>query len=116
MSTSSTYSSNKLKEILDNKTQHFIIKCFITAAFEYDRKITEYWLYWYNANKGADEENPQYRFLSSKKMNKKEMAFFMSNLSLYNRDIDSNDGCVWTNKQLGFNKEKVVFKQLKLWY
>lgn len=116
MSTSSTYSTNKLKQILENKTQHFIIKSFLTTAFEYDRKIPEYWMYWYNANKGTDDENPQYRFLSNKKMNKKELRFFYDNIKFYKIEIDGKDGTVWSNTEIGFEKNKVVFKQLKFWY
>ena len=116
MSTSSTYSSNKLQQILQNKTQHFVIKSYLTTAFEYDRKIAEYWVYWYNENKGADEENPQYRFLSNKKMNKKELRFFFDNVDQYNAEVNEDYGTVWSNKEIGFNKDRVVFKQLKLWY
>jgi hypothetical protein len=114
--TTSKYCSNKLQEVLNNKTEHFIIKSFVTAAFEYDRKIPEYWLYWYNPNKGANEENPQYRFLSNKKMNKKEVRFFYDVLTSYEPIITNKDGNVWHHKDIKFSKNKVVFKQLKLWY
>lgn len=116
MSTPSTYSSNKLKQILENKTQHFVIKSYLTTAFEYDRKVPEYWLYWYNPNKGADDENPHYRFLSNKKMNKKELKLFYDILNMYVCKIERKDGNVWHHKEIGFTKDKVVFKQLKLWY
>jgi len=114
--TSSKYCSNKLEEIVKNETEHFIIRSYLTASFEYDRKIPEYWIYWYNPNKGQDEENPQYRFLSSKKMNKKEVRFFYDILTSYISIIMNKDGDVWQHKDIGFNKNKVVFKQLKLWY
>jgi len=116
VSTSSTYSSNKLYQILQNKTQHFIIKSYLTSAFEYDRKVAEHWIYWYNINKGQDEENPQYRFLSNKKMNKKELRFFYDNIFQYKEEINGSDGIVWSHKDIEFNKSKVVFKQLKFWY
>ena len=116
MSTSSTYSSNKLYEILQNKTQHFVIKSYLTAVFEYERKVPEYWLYWYNANKKQDDDNPHYRFLSHKRMNKKETKYFLDNIHQYIMDIDRKDGNVWSHKEIKFNKEKVVFRQLKFWY
>lgn len=78
--------------------------------------MAEYWIYWYNANKGPDEENPQYRFLSHKKMNKKELRFFFDKIAEYKMQIDRKDGCVWEHKEIKFNKNKVVFKQLKFWY
>lgn len=114
--TSSKYCSNKLEEIVKNGTEHFIIRSYLTAAFEYDRKIPEYWIYWYNPNKGQDEENPQYRFLSSKKMNKKEVRFFYDILTSYEPVVTNKDGNVWHHKDIGFCKKKVVFRQLKLWY
>ena len=116
MITSSTYSSNKLKQILENKTQHFVVKSYLTTAFEYDRKVPEYWLYWYNPNKGQDDDNPHYRFLSNKKMNKKELKLFYDILNTYICKIERKDGNVWHHKEIGFSKDKVVFKQLKLWY
>lgn len=78
--------------------------------------MAEYWIYWYNANKGQDEDNPQYRFLSNKKMNKKELRYFFDNMSQYKYEIDGKDGSVWSHKEIKFNKDKVVFKQLKFWY
>jgi hypothetical protein len=114
--TTSKYCSNKLDEIVNNETEHFIIRSYLTAAFEYDRKIAEYWLYWYNPNKGTDEENPQYRFLSNKKMNKKEVRLFYDNLTSYSSVIKNKDGDVWQHKNIGFSINKVVFKQLKFWY
>lgn len=107
MSTSSAYSSNKLKQILDNGTQHFIIKSYIYPAFEYGRKKSEYHIYWVNMNKGAFEENPRYQHLSCKIMNKKEMKLFLSILDQYEKKIDSNQGIVWENKKLGLDKNLV---------
>jgi hypothetical protein len=52
MSTTSAYSSNKLKQVIDNKTDHFITKSYVFAAFEHERRKSEYHLYWYNAKKG----------------------------------------------------------------
>lgn len=78
--------------------------------------MAEYWLYWYNVNKGQDEENPHYRFLSNKKMNKKELRYFFDHINQYNLQIDRNDGSVWEHKQIKFNKDRVVYRQLKFWY
>ena len=107
MSTSSAYSSNKLKQILDNGTQHFVIKSYIYPAFEYGRKKSEYHLYWINMNKGAFEEMPRYQHLSCKMMNKKEMKLFLSIIDEYHTQIDGKQGIVWENKKLGFDKNLV---------
>lgn len=114
MSTSSTYSSNKLKQILENKTQHFIIRSFLTTKFEYDRKEPEYFLYWFNANRGIDLELMQYKFLSYKKMNKKEVRLFYDIITFYVSAINTKDGNVWHHKDIGFDKEKVRINQLFL--
>jgi hypothetical protein len=107
MSTSSAYSSNKLKQVLENKTQHFILKSFVYAAFEHDRKKPEYHLYWINVNKGVFEEYPKYKNMSCKMLNKKEMKFFLSVLDEYHKLVESNYGTVWENKKLGLNKDLV---------
>lgn len=112
MSTSSTYSSNKLKQILEHRTQHFIIRSYLTTKFEYERKEPEYFLYWFNINSGIDSELMKYKFLSYKKMNKKEVRLFYDILTSYVCAIESKDGNVWHHKDIGFDKEKVKINQL----
>ena len=108
MSTSSAYSSNKLKQVLENKTQHFILKSFVYPAFEHQRKKSEYHLYWINMNKGVFEEYPKYKNMSCKMLNKKEMKLFMSVLDQYNQAVSNKYGIVWENKKLGLNKDLVL--------
>ena len=114
MSTTSAYSSNKLKQIIDNKTFHFIAKSFIFPAFEYNRKKSEYHLYWYNAKKGIYNDLHRYQCLSHKLLNKKEMKLFLDNQDIYNKEIDSNDGIIWVHKEIGFDKRKVLIEQYKM--
>jgi hypothetical protein len=115
MSTSSAYSSNKLNQVVNNSTQHFIILSYITTIFDYDRKKGEYHLYWYNKNKGVDPDDTHYKNLSYKRMNNKEIRFFHSTMNQYNLDIDSEDGKIWSHKEIGFNKDKVInFVQLEI--
>jgi len=114
MSTTSSYSKNKLKEVIKNGTQHFITKSYIKAAFDYDRHITEYHLYWVNTNKGVFEDCNKYHCMSFKEMNKREKKHFMSILDDYKKSLENNHGCVWENKKLGFNKTLVLVKQLNL--
>jgi hypothetical protein len=108
MSTSSAYSSNKLKQVLENKTQHFILKSFVYPAFEHQRKKSEYHLYWINMNKGVFEEYPKYKNMSCKMLNKKEMKLFMSVLDQYNQAVSNKYGIVWENKKLGLDKDLVL--------
>jgi hypothetical protein len=108
MSTSSAYSSNKLKQVLENKTQHFILKSFVYPAFEHERKKSEYHLYWINMNKGVFEEYPKYKNMSCKMLNKKEMKLFMSVLDQYNYAVNNKYGIVWENKKLGLDKDLVL--------
>jgi hypothetical protein len=108
MSTSSAYSSNKLKQVLENKTQHFILKSFVYPAFEHQRKKSEYHLYWINMNKGVFEEYPKYKNMSCKMLNKIEMKLFMSVLDQYNQALSNKYGIVWENKKLGLNKDLVL--------
>lgn len=114
MSTSSSYSSNKLLQVIDNKTQHFIAKSYITAVFEADRYVTEYHLYWYNKNKGAFEEHDRYTRMSYKKMNKKEIKFFFSLEDDYDMVLENEYGCIWNHIELGFDKERVMLSQFSI--
>jgi hypothetical protein len=108
MSTSSAYSSNKLKQVLENKTQHFILKSFVYPAFEHHRKKSEYHLYWINMNKGVFEEYPKYKNMSCKMLNKKEMKLFLSLLHDYHQAVNNKYGIVWENKKLGLDKDLVL--------
>ncbi len=114
MSTTSAYSSNKLKQVIDNKTDHFITKSYIYAAFEHERKKSEYHLYWYNAKKGIYNDLHRYQCLSHKLLNKREMRYFLDNLNLYDKEVNSDDGVVWVNKEIGFDKNKVTISQYTL--
>lgn len=114
MSTTSAYSSNKLKQIIDNKTFHFIAKSFIFPAFEYNRKKSEYHLYWYNAKKGIYNDLHRYQCLSHKLLNKKEMRLFLDNQNVYNKEVDSDDGIIWVHKEIGFDKRKVLIEQYRM--
>jgi Leu/Phe-tRNA-protein transferase len=115
VSTSSKYSPNKLKQVINDGTQHFILKCYISAAFDYDRKKSEYYLYWYNRNAGIDLDTLRYRCLSNKKMGKNEIKYFSSIINDYRAEVDSEDGTVWVNKSIGFNKSNVIITQMILW-
>lgn len=114
MSTTSAYSSNKLKQVIDNETQHFIVKSYITAKFDYDRAKPEYHLYWYNDKKGVYEDIPKYQYLSFKELNKKEKKYFDSIRDEYFLAKETKDGCVWENKKLGFNRSLVRVNQYKI--
>jgi hypothetical protein len=114
MSTSSKYSSNKLKQVINNNTQHFVSRSFISASFEYDRKVYEYHLYWYNANKGKFEDMHCYKSMSFKLLNNKEIKYFKSIIDEYDKVVDNRYGCIWENKELGFNKAAVQIFQLTL--
>lgn len=109
MSTSSTYSSNKLNQVIKNGTQHFIVKSYITTVFDYQRKKSEYHLYWHNKNAKVEVDD-LYVNMSNKLMNPKEVKFFKSIINQYNVDIESEDGFIWSNKQIGFDKSLVKKK------
>ena len=87
MSTKSSYSSNKLNQVIENGTHHFVSKSYVSAKFDHDRKKSEYYLYWVNLKKGVFESDPKYHRMSCKPMNAKEKKYFkcfakMSSLSL----------------------------------
>jgi hypothetical protein len=111
MTTSSKYSSNKIVEVIDNGTHHFILKCYITAAFEYEKKKTEYYLYWYNDNKTWEDNRVMYKNLSTKKLGKKELKYFLNNQQIFKEVKNNRHGVVWEHKEIGFNKGKVQLNQ-----
>lgn len=114
MSTSSKYSPNKVKQVIENGTQHFVLKCFITPSFEYNRKKSEYYLYWFNKNAGIDTESMRYKNMSSKKIGRSEIKYFLSIIESYQLNDFGEDGCIWHHKQIGFDKSQVVISQLSI--
>lgn len=114
MSTSSKYSPNKIKQVIENGTQHFVLKCYITASFEFHRKKSEYYLYWFNKNAGIDPEIMIYKNISCKKIGKSELRYFLINSDHYNKIDFGDDGCIWEHKEIGFNKGLVKITQLSL--
>tara|TARA_R100001443_G_C3245393_1_gene151873 strand:- start:104 stop:415 length:312 start_codon:yes stop_codon:yes gene_type:complete len=99
---------------MGDKTQHFIAKSYITPIFESTEYVTEYHLYWYNSNKNSFEDAYGYTKMSYKKMNKKELLFFKSSSSKYELVLENEHGCVWENKALGFDKDKVTLSQFSI--
>lgn len=90
------------------------MKCYITAAFDFERKKSEYHLFWYNENRGVDEESMMYKNLSSKRMGKKEISYFKSIENLYSKNMDGDDGAIWEHKEIGFNKDSVRIFQIPI--
>lgn len=72
-------------------------------------------MYWYNRNAGIDLDTLRYRCLSNKKMGKNEIKYFSSIINDYRAEVDSEDGTVWVNKSIGFNKSNVLITQMILW-
>jgi hypothetical protein len=86
----------------------------VSAAFEHERRKTEYHLYWYNAKKGIYNDFHRYQCLSHKLLNKREMKLFLQLVNKYKKEIESEDGIIWVNKDIGFNKDKVIIPQYQL--
>jgi len=114
MSTKSSYSSNKINQVIENGTHHFVSKSYVSTKFDHDRRKPEYYLYWVNLKKGVFESDPKYHRMSCKPMNTKEKKYFKSILSEYREAVNNKYGVIWENKQLGFDKSIVVLSQLKI--
>jgi hypothetical protein len=56
----------------------------------------------------------RYKCLSSKKMGKSEIQHFYSIINQYKAEIDGDDGSVWVNKNIGFNKSNVKVSQISM--
>jgi len=69
-------------------------------------------MYWHNANAGLDPETLRYKCLSSKKMGRSEIRYFHSIIDQYIAEIDGEDGSVWVNKTIGFDKSCVIISQM----
>ncbi len=48
-------------------------------------------------------------------MGKNEIKYFSSIINDYRAEVDSEDGTVWVNKSIGFNKSNVIITQMILW-
>jgi hypothetical protein len=112
MGTSSKYSKNKIEQVIDDNTFHLITKSYISANFESERRKTEYHVYWVNENRGENEDLEGFKNLSNRKLNKNELKFFFNNIHLYELKEDNKYGCIWENKKIGFDKNKVIISQL----
>jgi hypothetical protein len=42
------------------------------------------------------------------------MRYFLDNLNLYAKEVNSDDGILWVNKGIGFDKSKVLISQYAL--
>ena len=113
---------NKLKKFEEDKdVQFFVIRSFITAAFETEYKKAEYHIMYIKKNSVPDAYYLGYKDLKSRRMNRLEVEHFKKNIDLYTDNVsyskekDIELGIVYNLKTKPFDKEQCeTYKQFSL--
>jgi hypothetical protein len=95
---------NMLKKFEEDDTQFFIIKSFVFAIFEVDRKKPEYHIFYIKQNSSPEAYCQGYMNLKERKMNKKEVKYFKESIEKYDPVIWGDDGKVFNLKSKPFDK------------
>ena len=89
---------NVLRGMEKDDTSFFVMKSYITAAFEIERKKSEYHIFYIKYNSNPDAYYQGYMNLKMRKMNKKEVSYFKKNTGKYIEVMDNDDGTVYNLK------------------
>lgn len=95
--------NNVLKKYEKGTTQFFIVKSFIYASFEIDRKSPQYHIFYIKKNSIPDAYCQGYINLKERKMNKIEIKHFKDNLENYETVIWNEDGKIFNFKAKPFD-------------
>lgn len=95
---------NVLKRFEEDETQYFVMKSFVYAAFEIDRKKPEYHIFFIKKNSNPDAYHKGYMNLKERRMNKKEIEYFKKNQDKYDTVLWQEDGKVFNLKTKPFDK------------
>jgi hypothetical protein len=97
---------NMLKKFEEDDTQFFVIKSFVYALFETDRRKPEFHIFFVKKNSNPDAYYKGYMNLKERKMNKKEIEYFKKNQEeKYDTVLWSEDGKVFNLKTKPFDTE-----------
>ena len=108
-------SKNVLETLEGNSTPFFVMKSFIYPVFETDRKKAEWHIFYIKPNSNPEAYYEGYMNLKMRKMNKKEIRYFLSNISEYVEDMKSEDGTVYNLKKKPFDRKMCpTYRQLML--
>jgi len=97
---------NFLKKFENSDTDFFVMKSYITASFEVDRKKEEYHIYYIKQNSNPEAYCEGYMNLKVRRMNRKEVAYFQENIRDYHPVLVNDDGTVFNFNSRPFDKEK----------
>lgn len=102
---------NLLVELEEHKIEHFVLKSYITCAFDRNDYRSEYHIY-YDINDRVGQWNVKTiengRELKFKLLSKFELQYFKANISKYEIEKESENGKIFTNKTVGFVVEKIL--------
>ena len=106
---------NVLKKFEKGNTQFFIMKSFVYAVFEIDRKSPEYHIFYIKQNSIPEAYCQGYMNLKERKMNRKEIKYFKDNLHNYETVVWNEDGKVFNLKTRPFDTSQCpLYKQYML--
>jgi hypothetical protein len=103
---------NFLKRFEESDSEFFVMKSYITASFEVDRKKEEYHIYYVKNNSNPEAYCQGYMNLKERRMNKKEIRYFKENIEEYTIVMNTGDGSIFNFKKKPFDKSKCpTYKQ-----
>lgn len=94
---------NALKKFENNDTEFFVMRSFITAAFEIDLKKAEYHIYYIKKNSNPDAYHKGYMNLKIRRMNRLEVEHFRKMIDSYKEVLINEDGTVFNFKKKPFD-------------
>jgi hypothetical protein len=107
---------NYLEKFEQNRNQEFfIMKSYVFATFEIDRKKSEYHIFYIKPNSNPEAYQEGYKDLKVRRMNKKEIKYLKSHLDKYKMVLSNEDGSVYNLIGRPFDKTRCQkYKQFML--
>lgn len=95
---------NFLKKLEDSEVDFFVMRSFLSPAFEFDKKKPVYHIYYIKKNSSPDAYHKGYMNLKIRAMNRMEASYFREHLHLYDEVMKNDDGTVFNFKTRKFDR------------
>lgn len=98
---------NFLKKFEEDNTQFFVMKSYVFAAFESERKKEEYHIFFIKKNSNPDAYYKGYVNLKERRMNSMEIEYFKKVVDeKYSVEMWNNDGKIYNLKSKPFDRSQ----------
>lgn len=86
---------NSLKKLEDSEVDFFVMRSFLSPAFEFDKKKAVYHMYYIKKNSNPDAYHKGYMNLKMRQMNRMEVSYFRENMQSYHEALKKEDGTIF---------------------